>query len=401
MTVLTVNSLGKCYRLYPSPRARLKEMLTGRKSHTPHWALWNVSFQLKHGECLGIIGDNGAGKSTLLKLIAGSLQPTTGDVQHQGRLTAILELGTGFHPDFSGRDNVYFAGSLMGISRDEIANRFDEIVAFAELEDAIDRPVRTYSSGMFVRLAFSLITSVEPDILVVDEALSVGDQHFQKKCIDRMDSFRQSGSCTILFCSHSLYHIKQICSRTLWLHRGKVMALGETEAVEAAYENHVRKKNAVHSIQTNKWNMDRTAKHSPDNDRHGGRLLDVILEGITDDDPPLLVADDLKITVKAWVQNENKPPHLGILIERSDGVWVSGIGTHLDGLSPVRIDASHWRITLCFPNLPLLSGEYVVSAYLFDSTGLVVYEEWLKCQRFNVISDKNKIGLVELVHEWL
>ena len=179
------------------------------------------------------------------------------------------------------------------------------------------------------------------------------------------------------------------------------MALGETEAVEAAYENHVRKNNAVHSFQADKGDTDKTATHSPDNGRHGGRLLDVILEGITDDDPPLLVADDLKITVKAWVQNENKSPHLGILIERSDGVWVSGIGTHLDGLSPVRIDANRWRITLCFPKLPLLSGEYAVSAYLFDSTGLVVYEEWPKCQHFNVIADKNKIGLVELVHEWL
>jgi len=232
--MLEVADLGKSYRIYPSQRARLHELVTGRRTHEESWALRDVSFALKAGDALGVIGDNGAGKSTLLKLIAGTLRPTTGSVRLQGRLTAILELGTGFHPDFSGRDNLFFAGALMGVERAELLDYFDEIVAFSELADVIDRPVKTYSTGMVVRLAFSLVTAVSPQILIIDEALAVGDRAFQRKCIDRMMQIRDSGA-TILFCSHSMHHVMQFCDRALWLEQGGVKALGEAAAVVDQY----------------------------------------------------------------------------------------------------------------------------------------------------------------------
>jgi lipopolysaccharide transport system ATP-binding protein len=186
-----------------------------------------------------VIGNNGAGKSTLLKLLAGTLQPTTGRLHLQGRVTAILELGAGFHPDFSGRDNLMFAGSFMGISQESLARLAPSIIDFSELHDAIDRPVKTYSSGMVVRLAFALVTAVQPEVLIIDEALAVGDQHFQRKCIARIQQFREAG-CTILFCSHSMYHIRQLCGRVLWLADGRLKAMGETEQVLAAYDMSLR-----------------------------------------------------------------------------------------------------------------------------------------------------------------
>ena len=180
-TVLKAEHLGKEYKLYDSPRKRLRALITGGEHHRSHWALRDVSFELGRGQCMGVVGNNGAGKSSLLKLIAGTLQPSVGKVERHGRITAILELGAGFHPDFTGRDNLYFGASLIGISPTEMRALESSIVEFSELGEAIDRPVKTYSSGMTVRLAFALVTALEPDVLIVDEALAVGDQQFQKK----------------------------------------------------------------------------------------------------------------------------------------------------------------------------------------------------------------------------
>ncbi len=236
---LRLVGVGKEYRLYDSPRARLKALLTGRALHRSHWALQDVSLELARGQCLGVVGHNGAGKSTLLKLICGTLQPSQGRVERSGRVTAILELGAGFHPDFTGRQNLYFGGSLIGISHPQMAELEASVLAFAEIGEAIDRPVKTYSSGMVVRLAFALVTALEPDLLIIDEALAVGDQHFQKKCIERIQSFRDHG-CTILFCSHSPYHVRHLCDVALWLDHGRMMEFGSTEAVLGAYEKHSR-----------------------------------------------------------------------------------------------------------------------------------------------------------------
>jgi lipopolysaccharide transport system ATP-binding protein len=367
-------------------------LFVGRSSIADQWVLRDVSFALAPGQCLGLVGDNGAGKSTLLKLIAGTLRPSTGTLTKRGRLTAILELGAGFHPEFTGRENLYFGGALIGIPEEEMNRLEADVIAFSELTEAIDRPVKTYSSGMVVRLAFALVTAVEPDILIIDEALAVGDQHFQRKCIERIESFRKNG-CTILFCSHSLYHVRQLCDIALWLDKGRLRAFGLTEAVLAAYETHVRNLNAQAPSSVGE------DVASPAGDPEGARLLSVEVAGLGQGDPPVLEGGDLKVTVTASVPG-GEQPNLAVMLERADRVCITAVGTHADGVAPVALEDGQWRSTVTFPGLPLYSGEYVISAFLFDRTGSLVYEQWLGCQHFMVVFPTLEVGLVKLAHTW-
>jgi len=394
---LSVTGLSKLYKLYDSPRARLRALLTGRPTHRPHWALRDVSFSLDRGQCLAVIGDNGAGKSTLLKLIAGTLQPTAGTIERggRGRVTAILELGAGFHPEFSGRDNLRFAGSLIGIADEEIARLEAEIIRFAELEESIDRPVKTYSSGMAMRLAFSLITAVEPDILIIDEALAVGDQHFQKKCVERIASFRRNG-CTILFCSHSQYHIRQLCDAALWLDGGNPRLLGPTEMVLAGYEAHVRTLDARRAAPAAAA-MTGAPKALEPGRRGAITLLTVTPLG--EGEPPVLAGRDLTVSITASVSGDERP-NFGVMIEQARGVGITVVATHIDGVTARRNDDGTWTATVTFPDLPLHSGEYVVSGYLADSLGMVIYDEWHQYGRFVYASPARLPGLVTLKHVW-
>lgn len=394
-TVLEVSDLGKAYPIYETPKSRLNTLITGRTPSKCHWALKDVNFELNKGQCLGIVGDNGAGKSTLLKLICRTLQPTAGTVTRSGRLTAILELGSGFHPEFTGRENIRFGAGLLGLDTTQMIDLEPGIIEFSELADAIDRPVKTYSSGMTVRLAFALVTALIPDVLIIDEALAVGDQHFQKRCIERINQFRESG-CTILFCSHGMYHIRQLCDKALWLDGGTVKAYGETETVLACYEEHIR------SLDSNQAQLPvQTRAAMPDVASAPGhsfiRSVDVSeLEG---DELPLLVSKDLTITVVAYGAGGERP-HIAVMLERADGVCITAVGTHADNTAPTDIGSGQWLSVLCFPNLPLYSGEYVVSAFLFDSTGVLVYDEWRSCARFFHAYKTIEIGLVRLPHFW-
>lgn len=398
--VIAVSGLGKLYKLYDSPRARLRALLTGRDLHRPHWALSDVSFSLERGHCLGVIGANGAGKSTLLKLIAGTLRPTTGAIHlgGNGRVTAILELGAGFHPDFTGRENLRFAGALIGISAGQAADLEDSIIDFAELREAIDRPVKTYSSGMTVRLAFSLATAVEPDLLIIDEALAVGDQHFQKKCVERIDAFRRNG-CTILFCSHSQYHIRQVCDAALWLDGGKARLMGPTEMVLAAYETHVRLLDAKQSPASPVMASPMALPGAALEAGRRGAITDVSVGPLGDGSPPLLRGDTLEVSVVARLAGDEQP-QVAVMLEQVGGVGITSVATHVDGARPVRQPDGTWRATVTFPELPLHSGEYVVSAYLFDHKGVIVYDEWFKYARFLYASPARLPGLVSLRHHW-
>ncbi|WP_237173384.1 ABC transporter ATP-binding protein [Paracandidimonas lactea] len=232
MGAITINNLGKAYKQYENRWSRLAEWMipSGRKRHALHWVIKNVNFSVKQGEAVGIIGINGAGKSTLLKMITGTTLPTEGSVVCTGRVAAMLELGMGFHPDFTGRQNVFMAGQLLGHTVDQIAQLMPNIEAFAEIGDYIDQPVRVYSSGMQVRLAFSVATAIRPDILIIDEALSVGDAYFQHKSFDRIKSFGLEGT-TLLIVSHDKSAIQSICDRAILLNGGRVEMEGEPEAV--------------------------------------------------------------------------------------------------------------------------------------------------------------------------
>ena len=399
-TILRVEGLGKRYRLFSTPRDRLLSLLGLTDRSTPHWALKDVSFELKQGQCLGVIGDNGAGKSTLLKLLAGTLQASHGQLHRVGRLTAILELGAGFHPDFTGRENLMFGGSFIGLGHEDMLRLSDEIIAFSELGEAIERPVKTYSSGMVVRLAFALVTAVQPEVLIIDEALAVGDQHFQKKCVQRIEAFRGKG-CTVLFCSHSLYHVRQLCDQALWLDHGTVRGLGDTESVLAAYETHVRLQD-THALQ---HSNPKRATEAPapsvaadvrslatSGKRAGLVGAEMAVQG-----------DDLVIVITA-ASHSDETPSVGVMLEQFQGVGIASIATHAEGVKPNAIENKEgwttWQTTLTFQNLPLHSGHYCLSFYLFDAQGLVVYDEWKDHIDFQWVSPSLTPGLVRLPHRW-
>ena len=243
MNVVEVNGLSKLYKIYDRSFHRIIEWIApaGRRYHREFYALNDVSFSMGKGEALGIVGPNGAGKSTLLKILTGTTTPTSGEFRLDGRVAALLELGAGFHPEFTGRDNIVMNAKLLGLSDDEIEDKLGEIIEFSELEDFIDLPVRTYSSGMYVRLGFSIACGIDPDILIIDEALSVGDAYFSQKSINRIEAFLENGT-TILFVSHDMRTLQRFCESALWLNEGRVQSYGDAKNVVIAYEAYTKEK---------------------------------------------------------------------------------------------------------------------------------------------------------------
>lgn len=406
--VLNVQGLGKRYRLFASPLHRLAALMGLPDRSSTHWALQDIAFELMPGECMGVIGNNGAGKSTLLKLLAGTIQPTTGRLRRKGRVTAILELGAGFHPDFSGRDNLMFAGSFMGIDQESLQLLAPSIIEFSELQDAIDRPIKTYSSGMVVRLAFALVTAVQPEVLIIDEALAVGDQHFQRKCIERIQQFREAG-CTILFCSHSMYHVRQLCTKVLWLQEGRLQLLGETEQVLAAYDMSLRQLDANSTRHGSRAPVESPptliapAQIEKRSNLISAELLEATPGGAVDGCFQIN-GRDLAVEIHAQTC-EDHPPSFGVMIEQLNGVGVTSVATHADNAQPTCIaildGLKTWRIQLRFNDLPLHSGLYTLSFYLFDIHGLIVYDEWKDHRVVDWVSPSLTPGLVKLPHEWL
>lgn len=414
--VLRADAMGKEYKLYASSGQRFKALLTGRNYHRSHWALRDVSFELRRGQCIGVIGDNGAGKSTLLKLLAGTLQPSVGSLHRVGRVTAILELGAGFHPDFTGRENLYFAGNMIGIQSAQMDELEAEIVAFAGLGDAMNRAVKTYSSGMVVRLAFALMTAIQPDVLIVDEALAVGDQPFQKKCVERITAFKENG-CTILFCSHSPYHIRTLCDSAMWLHKGQIEEFGDTEQVLGAYLTHTRillqeqeqqaQSEAQQELQdAEQVGAAKVAAAAPasqtSREADTAHIISVEVANLVqdkEDQAPLLDSRDLVVTITAR-GNGHERPNIGFMIEQSKGVGITSLATHEENTGPTQLADGSWQSVLTFADFSLHSGQYVISAFLFDESGLVVYDEWLRFKHLRFLNPTLMPGLVKLPHTW-
>ncbi|MBE9070683.1 ABC transporter ATP-binding protein, partial [Leptolyngbya cf. ectocarpi LEGE 11479] len=247
-TAISLTNVSKVFKQYHRPVDRLKELLLpGKQKATEFWALQDINLEIPKGETVGIIGRNGSGKSTLLQIIAGTLRPTTGNLQVNGRVSALLELGSGFNPEFTGRQNVFFNGRILGLSQEEIQNRFEEIEAFADIGKFIDQPVKTYSSGMFVRLAFAVAINVEPDILIVDEALAVGDEIFQRKCFAQINRL-QSNGVTVLFVSHSSSLVVNLCKSALWLDYGKTLFKGDAKIVVDQYQRMINNASTGKSV---------------------------------------------------------------------------------------------------------------------------------------------------------
>lgn len=339
-------------------------MLPGAgRRHRDFWALRQVSFSIPRGRSVGIIGANGAGKSTLLKLISGTAKPTSGEVRVQGRIAALLELGMGFHSEFTGRQNIRMNGKLLGLTDDELDERIPKIIAFSELGDFIDQPLRTYSSGMYVRLGFSVVASVEPDILIVDEALSVGDLHFQQKCIRRIREFHEQGA-TLLFVSHDPGAVKLLCEEAILLDEGEAVSRGEPDEILDHYNALIAKK----SVKSSGFHMTRTA--SPQRKagvRHSGNFMAMILEaGIRDEKgekiSAIICGQEVSVYIRIFFLGETKDPTIGFMIKDRLGMEVFGTNTFMLGKKPGDFKAGETLEASFKLKMDIGAGEYSLTA---------------------------------------
>ncbi len=347
--------------------------------------LENVSFDIRPGESLGVIGANGAGKSTLLKVITGVLEPTRGIVHKRGSVAALLELGAGFDPEYTGLDNLRMNAAFLGLSRKQVEERLDDILAFADIGDSINEPVKHYSSGMVVRLGFAVVASVRPDLLITDEVLAVGDESFQKKCIRWIEGYLAEGG-TMLMVSHSMYQVQKLCRHALWLESGRVARYGDVFDVTQSYlawheRKHARQDDSAHG-------------RNPDAPYRIDRLqLGPSGEGST------VVAMGGRLDVRLELSSpDDRPPVAVVGIVRADGTPVYGVGTDHDGIEPVETAPGRYVIDISFLDLPLLPGGYAARAHALDSEGLRMHDTVEEL--FTVTGKTREVGLVRLRHEW-
>jgi ABC-type polysaccharide/polyol phosphate transport system ATPase subunit len=389
-TAVRAVDVSKQYDVYRRPIDRLVEFLTRRTRHDVFPALDRVSFDVAKGETVGVIGQNGAGKSTLLKLLCGVTRPTSGLLETHGTIASILELGTGFHPEFSGRDNAALNAAILGLTPAEIRDRLPAILEFSELGSFLDRPVKTYSSGMYMRLAFSVAVNVNPDILVIDEALAVGDGHFQKKCIDKIREFQEAGK-TILFCSHALYYISSICNRVLWLDGGRAMRFGPSLDVVHEYETFLLERDRelpgseVMSMETS----------TP------VRLREIVVcdrNGLPRD--RFARREDVHVRLRIEADDPSQPVHLIVGIHRAaDDLQCFAVGTHADGLAPLS-GRTEYDVTVRLLDVPLLRGDYSIIAFVGDENAITVFDRRDVRPAFSMTGERFEIGLIAVDHKW-
>ena len=390
-------SLSKRYHIYERPSDRLKQFLfRGRKTYFREFhALSDVSFEVKKGEVLGIVGKNGSGKSTLLQLICGTLSPSSGAVEVNGRIAALLELGAGFNPEFTGRENVYLNASILGLDQHETESRYEEIVEFSGIREFMDQPVKTYSSGMYVRLAFSIATCVDPDILVIDEALSVGDGEFARKSFDRIMKLKEAGK-TILFCSHSMYQSEAICDHAIWLSHGKVMAQGDASEVVHLYHASLFPEVGEQAVMA-----EEATPLSPQGQAKLGRIR-VTVDGF---EGRQLLAESGKSEARIAVSFASDPalpcPSIAAGFMLQDGRVLSSAWSLFDKIAIPRKANGSGEATLIFPELPLLKGDYRVAVYLFCEKGIHVYDCTNHAAEIRVRQEGLEQGIVMLPHAWV
>ena len=389
--VIRAERLSKEYYFFKSTWARLAWAFFNASTYAHAFtALNDVNFQVPKGESFGIIGQNGSGKSTLLRILAGISHPTKGSVSIKGTVAALLELGLGFHHELTGYENVMLNSFFSGIQQADLEKKIEFIRDFSELGDFFYRPVRMYSTGMFMRLAFSMAIAVEPEILIVDEALSVGDQKFQKKCIDYIAGLLEKG-VTLFFCSHDLYTVEKLCSRVMWLHQGRVKMLGESRKVVSAYQESLKQK----------ARQEAQSFDAPD----------VIIEDIEifADGKPVAKAQPIepfgKVTVNILCRSlsrERRRIHLGIGIYASDETEMFATSTAVEGIEPAGLEPGETRtFQITFPEMLLLDGSYTVTGIVQDETGLHVYHRLIKPDVLRIVLPEFKArGAVYLKHKW-
>lgn len=404
---IEIKELTKIYKLYEKPGDRVKEAFTKNteKYCKQKCVLNNLNIDIKAGEVVGIVGTNGAGKSTLLKIITGVLTPTSGTVKVNGKTAALLELGTGFNPEFSGIKNIYLNGSMMGFTHDEMNAKIDSIVQFADIGDFINQPVKTYSSGMFARLAFAVAINVEPEILIVDEALSVGDLKFQMKCMDKMKSMMDQG-ITVLFVSHDINAIRRLCTKAIWLNNGSIQSYGETNRICDMYLDYLK----IGSIEENTIATD---IESPDLEfklkpfRKGNKDAVAEIQGvrIINEKRQMVQEFDLfepiQVEVFYDVYDENvDAPVLGVALKRIDDEYICGVNTLLDHIQIPWKKGRNKFIVSYNNGIRVLGGKYYLDVALFDKTATVAIQYWAKIIEFTVTADYIGEGICIIPHKW-
>ena len=421
--VIQVKDLTKMYKLYDKPSDRLKEALglTRKKLYKEHYALHDVNFDIYEGECVGIIGTNGSGKSTILKIITGVLTPTSGEVKVDGRISALLELGAGFNMEYSGLENVYLNGTMIGFSKEEIDARLDDILEFADIGDFIHQPVKTYSSGMFVRLAFAVAINIDPEILVVDEALSVGDVFFQAKCYHKFEEFKKQGK-TILFVSHDLSSVSKYCDRVVLLNKGVKLDEGSPKQMVDLYKQLLVGQNPVKQNESasishclklllHSFIMSFPAENSeelgdfqmnPNMLEYGSRIAEITDFRVIDDkgmcSNTIEKGSEFKIRMKVRFNEDIQEPIMAYTFKNIQGTEITGTNTMYENAKVERSGKGDTCTVTFTQTMNLQGGEYLLS---FGCTGykngdFTVFHRLYDACNITVISSKNTVGFYDM-----
>ena len=432
---ISVNDVTKIYKLYDKPTDRLKESLglSKKKKYREHYALRNISFDIYKGECIGIIGTNGAGKSTILKIITGVLNPTAGNVEINGRISALLELGAGFNMEYSGIENIYLNGTMIGFSKEEIDAKLQDIIDFADIGEFVYQPVKTYSSGMFVRLAFAVAINIDPEILIVDEALSVGDVFFQSKCFRKFEEFKDQGK-TILFVSHDLSSIQKYCSRAILLNKGEKIGEGtpgeiidlykkvlvgavndgnkafieesERKALQKAAESGEGEENASSDGRGNavkSWKADMPI--NPNNQDYGDKQTEIVDFGIFDNEgkitSTIIKGTPFTIKVKIRANEDAICPIVAFTIRDLKGTDLCGTNTMFESHDIGDLKKGEERTITFSQKMDLHGSQYLLSlgCTRFDNDDFHVYHRLYDICSISVVADKNTVGFYDMNSE--
>ena len=402
---IKVEHLTKIYKLYERPMDRMKEALSlsKKKYSIEHYALNNLSFEVKKGDTVGILGTNGSGKSTLLKIITGVLTPSSGTLEVNGKISALLELGAGFNPEYTGLENIYLNGTMMGYKKEQMEKRVQPIIDFADIGDFINQPVKTYSSGMFARLAFAVAINVDPEILIVDEALSVGDVRFQTKCINKMKELKERGT-TILFVSHATEQVKRFCTKALWIHKGNIVDQGESSEIVDKYESFMLQGGKIDDfinsdIKEDDVSVDDETDESKEFVKPAGDIPGRITK-VSCSKSQLKTFERLEVTVEYEIYDEMIPGFLlGVAIYTPDRDYIFGPNTNLDKFKVPNTFGRH-KVKYIIPSITLLGGNYTLDAGIFNNEGIVCIDYKSEAQNFSIANEYFTEGKFFIDHNW-
>lgn len=406
---LSIKNIDKVYNMYKKPTDRIKESfsLNNKIYHDEFYALKNINIEINKGEIMGIIGKNGSGKSTLLKIITGVLTQSRGSIDINGKISALLELGTGFNMEYTGIENIYLVGLISGYSREDMKKKINEILDFAEIGSFINQPVKTYSSGMFARLAFAVSINVDPDILIVDEALAVGDMKFQLKCMDKFNEFREQGK-TILFVTHDINSVKRFCTRAVWINSGEIVEEGDVNRVTDAYLDYLKVSlndefNEKHESDNNgpikKQELEEVSNNLESNDNYICIKSFRVMNEKEEDISIIKHNEKIKIEIEYESYGYEEEIVVGAAILRIDNLYICGLNSLLDKMR-IKCKSGLNKILLEYDNINLVSGKYYFDCGIFEKNAYVALDYKTKIKEFTVESDYVGEGIIVLNHEW-